>query len=364
MREMKTQLVRAQSESLSALKHELEMRLQYASDNTEGAIHQASTAQRAHIDDQARALNLHTLAIEEIKQTQERVIQQMGTLDASARQERESRLVLEQLYNHLREMTASLPDQQQAEAVLAIVGDRSEDIRNQVSGFLQQHVDQVNAALKELATRNDMSELLTMLNKAVIHDKLEVNPLSGKINKLVEDNVRQKVLSHEDFESLILELTSPLREMFIVGFFLCMRQGEIIKLSWSSVDLDSGFIRLVGENTKNKHSRNIPIHPFVLECFKNIEKKQGVDRVFLSNGKPIKTYHGKFQREWKRAVEKIGLEDFHFHDSRHCSINNLRLAQNDYFRIMAISGHKTMSVFKRYNYVTEDELRNVNWLQK
>ena len=210
----------------------------------------------------------------------------------------------------------------------------------------------------------EVSQLVTMLNKAVIHDKLEVNPLSGKINKLVEDNVRQKVLSHEDFENLILELTSPLREMFIVGFYLCMRQGEIIKLSWSSVDLDSGFIRLVGENTKNKHSRNIPIHPFVLECFKNIEKKQGVDRVFLSNGKPIKTYHGKFQREWKRAVEKIGLEDFHFHDSRHCSINNLRLAQNDYFRIMAISGHKTISVFKRYNYVTEDELRNVNWLQK
>ena len=86
--------------------------------------------------------------------------------------------------------------------------------------------------------------------------------------------------------------------------------------------------------------------------------------MFLSNGKSIKTYHGKFQREWKKAIEKTGLEDFHFHDSRHCSINNLRLAQNDYFRIMAISGHKTMSVFKRYNYVTEDELKNINWLQK
>ena len=28
---------------------------------------------------------------------------------------------------------------------------------------------------------------------------------------------------------------------------------------------------------------------------------------------------------------------------------------------MAISGHKTMSVFKRYNLVTEEELSKVSW---
>lgn len=49
---------------------------------------------------------------------------------------------------------------------------------------------------------------------------------------------------------------------------------------------------------------------------------------------------------------------------RHCAINNMRLVGNDYFRIMAASGHKTTAVFKRYNLVTEKELSEMKWLDE
>ena len=49
------------------------------------------------------------------------------------------------------------------------------------------------------------------------------------------------------------------------------------------------------------------------------------------------------------------------HDLCHCSINNPKLAQNDQFTLMIISGHKTTSFFRRYNVVTDDELQDVNW---
>ena len=81
------------------------------------------------------------------------------------------------------------------------------------------------------------------------------------------------------------------------------------------------------------------------------------DRVFLRHGKPF----DDIKRAVKAACTKAGLQDFTFHDLRHCATNDLRLAGNDYFKIMAISGHKTMSVFKRYSLVTEKELSKVAW---
>ncbi|MCX5876520.1 MAG: tyrosine-type recombinase/integrase [Deltaproteobacteria bacterium] len=68
------------------------------------------------------------------------------------------------------------------------------------------------------------------------------------------------------------------------------------------------------------------------------------------------------KRAYSTACRKAGILDFTFHDLRHCALNNMRLAGNDYFRIMAASGHKTTAVFKRYNLVTEDELSRMKWL--
>ena len=83
-------------------------------------------------------------------------------------------------------------------------------------------------------------------------------------------------------------------------------------------------------------------------------------RVFLRKGQPF----DEIKTGFRAACRRANLEDFTFHDLRHCALNNMRLAGNDYFRIMAASGHKTTSVFKRYNLVTEEELSQMKWLEE
>ena len=52
-----------------------------------------------------------------------------------------------------------------------------------------------------------------------------------------------------------------------------------------------------------------------------------------------------------------------FHDFRHVAKSNLRNAGNSpTVIIMKASGHKTMSMFIRYNLVDEEDLKGMKWI--
>ncbi len=53
-----------------------------------------------------------------------------------------------------------------------------------------------------------------------------------------------------------------------------------------------------------------------------------------------------------------------FHDFRHVAISNLRKAGNSPTVIMKASGHKTMSMFLRYNLVDEEDLKGMLWVER
>jgi integrase len=198
--------------------------------------------------------------------------------------------------------------------------------------------------------------LKNILNRAVRHGKIESNPIRD-LDALPENNVRERILTQEEFDRLLGYCPSHIKPIVLMGYYLPMRKSEILDLVWGEVDLVSGFIRLPPERTKTKKARAIPIHPRVLEMVKSLPRGLHTDRVFLLDGKPL----AGLKRSYKTACKNAGLGDFTFHDLRHCAINNLRLAGNDFFEIMAMSGHSTMSVFERYNLVTEEELKEIKW---
>jgi integrase len=75
--------------------------------------------------------------------------------------------------------------------------------------------------------------------------------------------------------------------------------------------------------------------------------------VFTYGGKPI----GYIRRSFETACQRAGITGVVFHDLRHTFVTTMRRAGVDYFRIMAITGHRTMEVFKRYHTIDQDDLR-------
>jgi len=198
--------------------------------------------------------------------------------------------------------------------------------------------------------------LKVIFNRSVRHGKLKQNPIS-EVKRLPENNIRQRILSQDEFKALLNACDDHLKPIIEMAYWMGMRKDEIVKLTWPEVDLKKGFIRLPAERTKTDSSRNIPIHPEVRATLERLPRGLHTDRVFLRYGLPFDEIKHSFQS----ACEKAKIENFTFHDLRHCALNNLRKAGNDFFKIMAMSGHKTISVFKRYNLVTEEELAGIEW---
>jgi len=173
-----------------------------------------------------------------------------------------------------------------------------------------------------------------------------------KVTMLKGDNRRDRVLTREEFERLVPELPDHLIPEFYVAYYTGMRRGEILNLTWEKVNMKVGFIDLEPKDTKNSEPRRLYFNDVLWNIFKKESARKAKSPfVFTRRGRPIKSIRKGFEEALKRA----NIKDFHFHDLRHTFNTNMRKAGVDQSMIMKMTGHKTLSMFNRYNTVDQDD---------
>jgi integrase len=195
----------------------------------------------------------------------------------------------------------------------------------------------------------ELACLKTIFKRAVDGGKLAISPMRS-FKLLPEDNVRDKVLSEDEYQRLVECAPEHLKPVIIMAWETGMRKGEILNLNWHQVDLRKGLIRLEAGGTKTRKGRIVPISP-------RLDK---VLRPMLKDLLPVFIYKGKLLRDIRtgfyKACKDAGIQDFWFHDLRHCFVTNSRRKGIPDRVIMAITGHQTLECFKRYDTISIDDL--------
>lgn len=126
-----------------------------------------------------------------------------------------------------------------------------------------------------------------------------------------------------------------------------MRQGEILNLDWEYINLRSRIAHL--PETKNGSKRDIPLSIRARDALVRMGVKQkGKVFNYTSNG---------LKSAWRIMTKRLNIEDLHFHDIRHEACSRLfELGTLDIMEIAAISGHKSLSMLKRYTHLKAGKL--------
>jgi integrase len=180
------------------------------------------------------------------------------------------------------------------------------------------------------------------------------------IPRVKVDNARKGFLGEIEYLAMREALPDPLRPVLDFGYETSWRKQEILGLTWDRVDLRAGTVRL--DTSKNDAGRLVALTDGLRATLQTLRDRTAaleaatgtrVPWVFHRNGRRIRN----FQTAWEHARVTAGLPSLVFHDLRRTGVRNMVRAGIPERVAMTISGHKTRSIFDRYNIVSEGDLR-------
>jgi integrase len=103
------------------------------------------------------------------------------------------------------------------------------------------------------------------------------NPVAS-VTLECENNMRDSVLSGEEFDRLIAGAPKHLSPILLMVYHTGMCKSRLLKLTWEWVDLKVGIIRLRPEDSKTGARRIIPLTKELSETLKNASNLPGCGR--------------------------------------------------------------------------------------
>jgi len=182
------------------------------------------------------------------------------------------------------------------------------------------------------------------------------NP-AKRVSMEKENNKRDRWLSPEQERKLLEECPEWLTAIVLFALHTGLRLGEILSLNWNGVDLERRTV--VVFKSKNGERRTIPINERALQVLRSKSKVRSISSNLVFYNENHSQYdYSNLEKAFRKALGKAGIEDFRFHDLRHCFATKLVQAGADLYKVQLLLGHKTPLMTQRYAHHYPESLRS------
>ena len=243
-------------------------------------------------------------------------------------------------------------------------GRKAASIKGQLAEEYVQH--RLQTGVTPATVNRELSTLIRLLGLGYEREKVARMP---KIHKLQEAPPRAGFFERNDFEAVRRQLRPDLQVAVTIAHNYGWRmQSEVLSLTLSQVDLTAGTLRINPGMSKSGEGRVVYLQPEdkpmleeQIERARTVSRKLGRVTPFLFphlisgrlQGQRIKD----FRKSWVSACKAVGLVGMLRHDLRRTAARNLIRNGVPEVVSMRITGHRTRSVFDRYNIVSPADLQ-------
>ena len=148
--------------------------------------------------------------------------------------------------------------------------------------------------------------------------------------------------------------------LYVVAIHTGLRQGELLALRWSDVDLEAGTLTVTGtldrkvrrrtDPKTDKSRRSVPLTTQAMEALQvhhvrqNLEGTQGGDDLVFTSARGTALYDSNIRKHWHRVSANLGLASMPWHNLRH-SAATIMLAQGVPIEVVSrVFGHASIRI--------------------
>lgn len=200
---------------------------------------------------------------------------------------------------------------------------------------------------------------------SVIQSSLQTAYRLGYVKAYIGDQLRRprshgkKIACFTAAEQKKLEeavLTGKKKKLLgvVICLYTGLRIGELLALTWSDVDFETGEIKVskscycghhgrVVDSAKTEHSkREVPLCKPIIRILRLMKKESDCEYVISSNGKPVATR--SYQKSFELLLKNLHIPHRGFHALRHTFATRAVEYGMDVKTLSEIMGHKNSTI--------------------